>query len=71
METYAAIGGGLVLLGVIVWMANRWGKSAGAIQQQADSSSAALRVEKKMQEAAANAPSDIKGVEDAARRGEF
>lgn len=71
MEIYAAVGGLLLLLGVLFWLVWRFGKSAGTSQQQANSSGAGLKVEKKMAQAAAGAPPDLKGVEDEARRGEF
>lgn len=71
METYAVIGGLLLLLGVLFYLVWRFGKSAGASDQRADSSGAGLKVEKKMAQAGADAPSDLRSVEDLARRGEF
>jgi hypothetical protein len=71
MENYAAIGGLLLLLGVLFWLIWKFGRSAGAFQQQADNAGAGLEIEKEMALAAASAPSDLDGVEDAARRGEF
>lgn len=64
---FAGVGG----LGLIVWLVWRFGKSAGASSQQADSSGAALKVEKKMAQAAADAPADVKAVEDSLRKGTF
>ena len=71
METYAAIGGLLLLLGVLFWLIWKFGKSAGASEQQADSSGAGLEMEKKMAQAASSAPSDLESIETQARRGEF
>jgi hypothetical protein len=71
MESYAAIGGLLLLLGVLFGLIWKFGRSAGAVRQQADSAEAGLAIEKEMARAAATAPSDLEGVEDAARRGEF
>ena len=71
MESYAVLGGLLLLLCILFWLVWRFGRSAGALQQEADSSGAGLAVEQRMAQAAADAPSDLKGIEDAARRGEF
>ncbi len=71
METYAALGGLILLLGVLFWLVWRFGKSAGASAQEADSAGAGLTVERKMAQAGADAPSDLGDVEDRARRGEF
>jgi hypothetical protein len=71
METYATIGGLLLLLGVLFWLLWKFGKSAGAAEQQADSSGAGLEIERKMAQAAANAPPDLESIEAQARRGEF
>jgi hypothetical protein len=71
MESYAVIGGLLLLLAVLFGLIWKFGRSAGAFRQQADSAEAGLAIEKAMAQAAAAAPSDREGVEDAARRGEF
>ncbi|MGH6883190.1 hypothetical protein [Hypericibacter sp.] len=71
METYVALGGLMLLLGVLFYLVWRFGKSAGASAQEATSSGAGLKVEQKMAQAGADAPSDLRAVEDRARRGEF
>jgi hypothetical protein len=71
MQTYAVIGGLMLLLGLLFYLVWRFGNSAGASGQVADSSEAALEVEKKMARAGADAPADLNAIEDQARRGEF
>jgi hypothetical protein len=71
MTIYAIIGGAFLFLGFVLWFVWSRGKSSGAVQHEADSATAGLRVEKKMAQAAADAPADLNSIEDAARRGKF
>jgi hypothetical protein len=71
MTPLIAGGAGVLAILGVVFLAWRFGKSAGASQQQADSSSASLKVETKMGQAGANAPKTLQDVAAAARRGEF
>jgi len=71
MTVYAIIGGAFLFLGFVLWFIWSRGKSAGAVQHEAASATAGLKTEKKMAQAAADAPADLRAVEDAARRGEF
>ncbi|HWA43379.1 MAG TPA: hypothetical protein VHA10_09235 [Hypericibacter adhaerens] len=71
MNTLIAAGAGVLAVLGIVWLAWRFGKSAGTATNEADSSSAALKIEQRMDRAATDAPADLDGIEDTLRRGEF
>lgn len=64
------VGGVVVALGV-VWLVNRFGRSAGAAQQQATDLQATVETQQAMAQADANAPNTVEGVADAADKGTF
>lgn len=75
MNPYAIAGiGATALIAIaflVLWLNHTWAKNQGASEVQADNATSGLKVEKKMADAAANAPADVKAVSDEARRGEF
>lgn len=71
MSTLIAAGAGVLTILAVVWLVWRFGKSAGAATNDADSSKAALEIERRMDRAGTDAPADVKAVEAALRRGEF
>lgn len=68
--TYALIAVVLVAIGFVVWLGVRSYKAGKSAQREADLDHA-LTVEKRMADAATDAPDSLKGVTAAARKGEF